>query len=562
VRDQALRTGLVEQVEAAQAVLDAAEAAWRAAWAPAGVQPLDPAAMRDWVARRSAVLALVKKADEARRRREQEQARHGRIVDRLAALLPDAAPDGGVGPLQREAVRRLAVLDAAAKAYGQAQADAGSAQLALQKATDRLAEIDAKLEAWGVRWRDAAPALGLTAASTVEDGATALALWTDIQAHEAAWRDAADRIAQMDSALAAHDGAAAGLAARLGAPVADADAPALRARLDAARAAQTEKERLKAEAQVLAAAIAAHRQAEAQTEAGLDALRRLAGAADDDALLAAIGRAAAHAALAATVRDREAELHRLDDGKTAAELDEEAAEMDIDAIPIRLNEIETRLRELDAERVELGGRLAECKADLQQKEEGQDVAGPAQAMQDSLAEIQQDADRYVRLRLAHGLLRGGIDGFRRSQQGPLLTRAGGYFETLTDGRYHRLDLDEGQKGEPVIVAARRDGSHCPAEELSEGTRDQLFLALRLASIGLEAQGMEPLPLIADDLLVNFDDRRALAALRLLAEFGRTTQVILFTHHDHIAGMIDPATASLHRMPAGDHATAPASRPGM
>ena len=40
--------------------------------------------------------------------------------------------------------------------------------------------------------------------------------------------------------------------------------------------------------------------------------------------------------------------------------------------------------------------------------------------------------------------------------------------------------------------------------------------------------------VADDLLVHFDDARALAALRLLTTLGRTAQVVLFTHHDHIA----------------------------
>jgi len=102
----------------------------------------------------------------------------------------------------------------------------------------------------------------------------------------------------------------------------------------------------------------------------------------------------------------------------------------------------------------------------------------------------------------------------------------------------------------MLVALRPDGTECPAERLSEGTRDQLYLALRLATIEGCATGSEPLPFVADDLLVNFDDRRARAALRVLGEFGVCgTQVILFTHHAHIAAMIDPDVASLHHLPA-------------
>ncbi len=44
---------------------------------------------------------------------------------------------------------------------------------------------------------------------------------------------------------------------------------------------------------------------------------------------------------------------------------------------------------------------------------------------------------------------------------------------------------------------------------------------------------EPVPLILDDVLVNFDDRRSAAALKILADFSKTTQVIFFTHHQHI-----------------------------
>ncbi len=71
------------------------------------------------------------------------------------------------------------------------------------------------------------------------------------------------------------------------------------------------------------------------------------------------------------------------------------------------------------------------------------------------------------------------------------------------------------------------------EALSEGTADQLFLALRIAAIEEHARRATPLPFIADDLFVTFDEPRTEAALRLLAELGAVTQVIVFTHHEHV-----------------------------
>jgi chromosome segregation protein len=70
--------------------------------------------------------------------------------------------------------------------------------------------------------------------------------------------------------------------------------------------------------------------------------------------------------------------------------------------------------------------------------------------------------------------------------------------------------------------------------LSEGTRDQLFLALRFAL--LERRTSESMPFIGDDLLTSFDEDRTFAVLRLLAAVGQRQQIILFTHHRHVVDL--------------------------
>jgi uncharacterized protein YhaN len=69
--------------------------------------------------------------------------------------------------------------------------------------------------------------------------------------------------------------------------------------------------------------------------------------------------------------------------------------------------------------------------------------------------------------------------------------------------------------------------------MSDGTRDQLYLALRLAFIEQRVRKMEPLPLVLDDVLVHFDDERSCAALEVFAGVADLTQVIFFTHHRHL-----------------------------
>jgi uncharacterized protein YhaN len=69
--------------------------------------------------------------------------------------------------------------------------------------------------------------------------------------------------------------------------------------------------------------------------------------------------------------------------------------------------------------------------------------------------------------------------------------------------------------------------------MSDGTRDQLYLALRLAALDRYLEQHEPMPLILDDLLITCDNERAAAILPQLAALAQRTQIFLFTHHDHL-----------------------------
>jgi uncharacterized protein YhaN len=66
--------------------------------------------------------------------------------------------------------------------------------------------------------------------------------------------------------------------------------------------------------------------------------------------------------------------------------------------------------------------------------------------------------------------------------------------------------------------------------MSNGTRDQLYLALRLATLEWRLASGKAMPFIVDDILINFDDDRATVTLKALADLAEKNQVILFTHH--------------------------------
>ncbi|MEQ8663290.1 MAG: hypothetical protein RLW62_20945, partial [Gammaproteobacteria bacterium] len=130
--------------------------------------------------------------------------------------------------------------------------------------------------------------------------------------------------------------------------------------------------------------------------------------------------------------------------------------------------------------------------------------------------------------------------YRERAQGPMLAAASAYFALITDARYARLVTDEAA-GTPVLRALRADGTGIGLDAMSEGTADQLYLALRLAALELRRAAHPAMPLVLDDVLVTADDRRAARIFQALARFAAGGQVMLFTHHAHL---VDVARAAL------------------
>lgn len=137
------------------------------------------------------------------------------------------------------------------------------------------------------------------------------------------------------------------------------------------------------------------------------------------------------------------------------------------------------------------------------------------------------ATRYAADRLALALLARARRRFEEEQQPRVVQLASENFTLLTGGRYRRVFIPTGEDRELRVSDGERDWS---AAQLSRGTREQLYLAFRLAVVRDFGETRGALPLIVDDVLVNFDPERARGAIRLLARFSTQHQVIAFTCH--------------------------------
>jgi exonuclease SbcC len=159
------------------------------------------------------------------------------------------------------------------------------------------------------------------------------------------------------------------------------------------------------------------------------------------------------------------------------------------------------------------------------------AAQAREAMESAAAHYRAAIRPWARLKLAHALLQDALKRFRERAQAPMVARASTYFALMTGGRYERLIADE--EADRPVLRAERAGVCIGVEAMSDGTADQLYLALRLAALDLRRASHPEMPLVLDDVLITSDDERAGNILRALARFAEGGQVMLFTHHGHL-----------------------------
>jgi uncharacterized protein YhaN len=289
----------------------------------------------------------------------------------------------------------------------------------------------------------------------------------------------------------------------------------------------------------------------AATERELSVLMQAAGVTDLAALEAAEEAARRARVLGEAIAQVQAELLAAADGFEPAALEEELGGTSVPEVQARLQEVEDALERVELERERAVHTLESRRAGLARLRESRGAADAALDAGAELENVRLLAQRYVRVKLAFGVLAREVERYRERHTGPILRGASALFSQLTQGTWRGLEADFGDSDEPVLICVRANGDRVGVRGLSAGTRDQLYLALRLASIEQLSAARELMPLVMDDLLVHFDDDRARAALRALGEFASVTQVLLFTHHNRLCELAREALPEsklrLHRL---------------
>ena len=307
-------------------------------------------------------------------------------------------------------------------------------------------------------------------------------------------------------------------------------------RLTRARESLAESSRLKEALRVANSQVLEAKESSQTATASLKPLMERAGVNTTVLLNEAIVRSDEQRRLNAETANAKAALLSGGDGLTRMQI-----EAEIDAAKLILLAAElTRINDELSDTVQRQTTLAADNANaLRVLSEigGSDAAIQAEAQrQEAIAQMSDVAERYVKVFTAGRLLRWSIDRYREEKQGPLLHRASTIFSTLTSGAFSKLIVDF--EREPMVLEGLRSaGKPVGISGLSDGTRDQLYLALRLAALEMHLDQAMPLPFIADDLFINYDDVRSKAGFEALKALSEQTQVIFLSHHEHLIPVV-------------------------
>ncbi len=200
--------------------------------------------------------------------------------------------------------------------------------------------------------------------------------------------------------------------------------------------------------------------------------------------------------------------------------DEEAA---FQAAQSELTELEQRLVQARHET----GRVEERIAMMEKSEERSRALSRQETI---LARIDEAAEQWAVITLCRALLDETRKIYETERQPEVLRQASSFFNVMTEGRYTRViaPLDGGE-----IQVERADGVRLSPQLLSRGTAEQLYLAMRLALVREYANHVDPLPVIFDDIFVNFDPQRSRTTIKALRDLCATHQVLFFTCHPHL-----------------------------
>ena len=263
-----------------------------------------------------------------------------------------------------------------------------------------------------------------------------------------------------------------------------------------------------------------------RAEAARDRLLAGAGVADGAALGEALERLRRRTELDHDVTRLSRIIEsRIGGGESGDRMREELSTGDLPRWRAELDGLTTLIGQLERDHEEAVRRHQDLRTAAERIASSSDVAEKALAVEACREELAEATAEWARVATARTLIEATLDRFERKHQPKVVERAAELFGHVTLGRYPGLLSSEGS-----LVVLSRGGDQVDVVDLSTGTVQQLYLCLRFALAEEFAGRGARLPLIMDDVLVNFDPERAGNVADVISEVAAERQVLLLTCH--------------------------------
>ncbi len=523
------------------------EVRWAAIWKPLNVSAGTPREMKQWVLKAERLIEKMHAAKEiaGREKKLREECDHLKrlMAHRIAGLDPSAEIQGkSLEALISLCEQQIETEQKTRDRRRQIAESLKDLHIRLKRTRDDLKTVESGLITWAKEWEKAISGLGLTPDAHPE---TALETFDHLVSFFKQFDQSEElrkRIYGMDRVKEEFDRRVHEFAAGIGMNTDGRDALTIAGQLhrdlNAAREARASlikiRDQLEEKNQEIRDVTITIRQSqekisELKTRAGMDTMEELAAAGE---------KSARKRELLKQVEALEQELNRNGDGFGIEALEKEVDRSDIDGIEGDIDRISLELRELHSERDALRDQRQIIQHDIRQNDGSAAAAGASEEAEAHLSSITENAEQYLRFQIAALILEQQIEAYRKENQAPVLGRAGDLFSTLTLGSYAGLRDELDASGKPLLLGVRPDGREVAVEGMSDGSRDQLYLALRLATLEQHLKKGEPMPFVVDDILIGFDDHRTRVCLEVLAQLSSRTQILVFTHHRRVLELAD------------------------
>ena len=521
---------------------------WSKEWQSTGIMPRTPREMERWIQDFHSLIQKAKDVDDRRTKAEalkQDIEAHRTKLIRGIEIL-SRAEDLEKSSLSNLIKRAQAIIEDETELlqnHEQLRRDKALKEKELAAAKSRLKTYEQELKQWQTQWEHAVTPIGLEA-EALPGQATAVMeelknLFDKLKEAKILQKriDGIDR--DTEDFRRKVNGLVEVVAIDLTARPADEAALELQHRLTRSRDSLSKQETLNKQLEKEQERIKQATEDILQIDVELKSMCKEAFCESIDQLSEAEKRSDTKRRIEADLKTTDQRLLQLSAGATVAEFVKEAAAIDPDSIAGEIERLDGDIQHLNQEKSELDQTIGSERTELSKMDGSARAADLADEIQILLGGLGNDVENYARLKIATKVLSLAIERYREKSEGPILKNASALFNQITSGSFEGIRAEYDDKGQPVIVGVRqKDKEIVLVEGMSDGTTDQLYLALRLAGLEMYLKTNEPIPFIVDDILIKFDNNRAIATLNALADISHKTQVIFFTHHRHLVELAD------------------------